>query len=310
MSRARCGRHASAPSGRVPTTATAGESERKPAPRVERLLIVLSVAERTLPHRDVHPRCAPCERTTGRRRRRHAIGLLDIGVPPEAPWSSFNQQPAPRRARRDDLIALPSTWVVARIAGRVHVRCGTLPSPSVIRTPDRRLLSAAQADVCRSRPRRPSRRPRRSRRVNRRHARSRRKRERRDVGLTPPHRALHRAGLGTRIATHWSNVRSPWCPVEVRFAGCGLAAWAQAWSGRHRASVGRVNAVGDLRGLCQAAAGADACVALVGRVVVVADVRSSVPSIRQRNADSRYSRFQRRAATSSPSPTACSKRRP
>ena len=25
----------------------------------------------------------------------------------------LNQQPAPRRARRDDLIALPSTWVVA-----------------------------------------------------------------------------------------------------------------------------------------------------------------------------------------------------
>jgi hypothetical protein len=30
----------------------------------------------------------------------------------------LNQQQAPRRARRDDPIALPSTWVVARIAGR------------------------------------------------------------------------------------------------------------------------------------------------------------------------------------------------
>jgi hypothetical protein len=52
---ARSGRHASAPSGRVPTTATAGESERKPAPGLERLLIVVSVAEGTPPHRDVHP---------------------------------------------------------------------------------------------------------------------------------------------------------------------------------------------------------------------------------------------------------------
>jgi hypothetical protein len=50
--------------------------------------------------------------------RRHVIRLLDIGVLPEAPMVLLNQHPAPRRARRDDLIALPSTWVVARIAGR------------------------------------------------------------------------------------------------------------------------------------------------------------------------------------------------
>jgi hypothetical protein len=30
----------------------------------------------------------------------------------------LNQQPAPRRARRDDLVALPSRWVIARIAAR------------------------------------------------------------------------------------------------------------------------------------------------------------------------------------------------
>ena len=30
----------------------------------------------------------------------------------------LNQQPAPRRARRDDLIALPTTWVIARLAAR------------------------------------------------------------------------------------------------------------------------------------------------------------------------------------------------
>jgi hypothetical protein len=50
--------------------------------------------------------------------RLHIIRLLDIGVLPEAPMVLLNQHPAPRRARRDDLIALPSTWVVARIAGR------------------------------------------------------------------------------------------------------------------------------------------------------------------------------------------------
>jgi hypothetical protein len=33
----------------MPTTATAGESERKPAPGTERLWIFLSVAERALP---------------------------------------------------------------------------------------------------------------------------------------------------------------------------------------------------------------------------------------------------------------------
>jgi hypothetical protein len=28
----------------------------------------------------------------------------------------LNQQPALRRARRDDLVGLPTTWVIARIA--------------------------------------------------------------------------------------------------------------------------------------------------------------------------------------------------
>jgi hypothetical protein len=44
-------------------------------------------------------------------------GLLNVGVRPEA-MVVLNQRPAPGRARRDDAIALPSTWVVARIAGR------------------------------------------------------------------------------------------------------------------------------------------------------------------------------------------------
>ena len=38
--------------------------------------------------------------------RRHVIRLLDIGVLPEAPMVLLNQHPAPRRARRDNLIAL------------------------------------------------------------------------------------------------------------------------------------------------------------------------------------------------------------
>jgi hypothetical protein len=38
--------------------------------------------------------------------RRNAIQLLDIGVPPDTPMVVLNQQPAPRRARRDDTIAL------------------------------------------------------------------------------------------------------------------------------------------------------------------------------------------------------------
>jgi hypothetical protein len=46
--------------------------------------------------------------------RRHAIGLLDIGVRPEA-MVVLNQQPAPRRARRDDLITLTTAWVVGAI---------------------------------------------------------------------------------------------------------------------------------------------------------------------------------------------------
>jgi hypothetical protein len=38
--------------------------------------------------------------------RRHVIRPLDIGVLPETPMVLLNQHPAPRRARRDDLIAL------------------------------------------------------------------------------------------------------------------------------------------------------------------------------------------------------------
>ena len=47
------------------------------------------------------------ERTTGRRRRRHATRLLEIGVLPEVPMVVLNQQPAPTSssARRPDRLA-------------------------------------------------------------------------------------------------------------------------------------------------------------------------------------------------------------
>jgi hypothetical protein len=97
----RSGRHASALSGRVPTTATASESERKPAAAVEHLLIVMSVAEWTpspLGRPSGHARPARGRRGAGARR--HAIRLLDIGVRPEAPWSSSTSSRRRARARR------------------------------------------------------------------------------------------------------------------------------------------------------------------------------------------------------------------
>ena len=61
--------------------------------------------------------------------------------PREAPWVVLNQRPAPRRARRDELIASPSTWWLPASPGG-SVRCGTLASPSVIRAPDGGLVLA------------------------------------------------------------------------------------------------------------------------------------------------------------------------
>ena len=111
-----------------------GRKRAQTGARVERLLIVLSVAERTPP---------PPGRPSGHARpmrgrraadaRRHAIGLLDIGVLPEAPMVVLNQQPAPRRARRDDLIALPTTWVIARIAARATSAPARGDSPTLSR---------------------------------------------------------------------------------------------------------------------------------------------------------------------------------
>jgi hypothetical protein len=51
------------------------------------------------------------------------FGLLDTAFPPKAPWLSpaiVLSRRAARPRQRDDPIALPSTWVVARIAGRAE----------------------------------------------------------------------------------------------------------------------------------------------------------------------------------------------
>jgi hypothetical protein len=127
------------------TTATAGESERKPAAAVERLLTVLSVAERTPP-----PPGRPsghARPVRGRRAAdagRHAIGLLDIGVRGRRHGRPEPAAGAPSRsARRPDRLAFYMGCCPHRREG--PVRCGTLPSPSVIRTPDRGLLGAVEA---------------------------------------------------------------------------------------------------------------------------------------------------------------------
>jgi hypothetical protein len=91
----RSGRHASAPSGRVPTTATAGESERKPAAGVERLLIVGASPSGPSPTGSSIRACAPVRGRRAAGARRHAIGMLNIGILPEAPWSSSTSSRRP-----------------------------------------------------------------------------------------------------------------------------------------------------------------------------------------------------------------------
>ena len=105
--RACLGRHASAASGRVATTATAGEASTRPAAAVERLLIVLKRVRADPSPTGTSIRA--CGTVTGRRAAdvlRHAIPGLSIGVPPKGAMVVLNQQPARRRARRDDPIAL------------------------------------------------------------------------------------------------------------------------------------------------------------------------------------------------------------
>jgi hypothetical protein len=80
----------------VRMTATAGESERKLAAGVERFLIVPSVAG-AVPPTGTSP-CRHARPVRGRRAadaRRNAIGLLDIGATPDAPWSSSTSSRRP-----------------------------------------------------------------------------------------------------------------------------------------------------------------------------------------------------------------------
>ena len=127
----RLGRYASAPSGRVATTATAGKANARPAAAVERLLIVLNVSE-------------PTPRPPGRPYGMRAVsqddgpptslatqfGLLDIGVSAEGAVVVLNQQPAP-----------PSTpGAATRSPCRLH---GLLPaSPQGARDPGRPTMAA------------------------------------------------------------------------------------------------------------------------------------------------------------------------
>ena len=126
---ARSRRHASAPSGRVPTTATAGERARTPAAAVERLVIVLSVAERTPPP----PRRPSGHALPVRGRRaadagRHAIGLLDIGARGRRHGRPQPAAGAPSSpARRPDRLAYRITGAV--LARSLHDRTTCIRQP-------------------------------------------------------------------------------------------------------------------------------------------------------------------------------------
>jgi hypothetical protein len=130
--RARLGRHASAPSARVPTTATADESGRKPAPGTERLWIVLSVAERTLPTGTPIRACAPCERRRAANPARHPVGAASISAPA---GGHGRPQPAagapPSSPRRPDRLAFYMGYCPHRRKG--HVSCGTRDSRTLSR---------------------------------------------------------------------------------------------------------------------------------------------------------------------------------
>jgi hypothetical protein len=56
--------------------------------------------------------------------RRHAIGLLDIGAPPEAPRSSSTSSRRPV-SPRDDLVGLPNYMGYCPHRREGHMRCGT-----------------------------------------------------------------------------------------------------------------------------------------------------------------------------------------
>jgi len=71
---------------------------------------------------DVDPGAQACGEHDGRQRPATTCSGSTSGAGPSRsnPTSAIVvSQRAARRRQRDDLIALPSTWVVARIAGRV-----------------------------------------------------------------------------------------------------------------------------------------------------------------------------------------------
>ena len=145
----RCARAASAPCGRVPTTATVSESERTPAATVERLLIVLSVAERSPPRpgrpsghrrpvrerRAAHARC----RNPAARYQRPARGAMVV-------LKRGSRRPVEPGARRPDHLAVYMGCCAYRGKGRLsRGECARI---------GKRALRRAPAGACRGRRRR------------------------------------------------------------------------------------------------------------------------------------------------------------
>jgi hypothetical protein len=160
------GRQASAPSGRVRTTATAGESGRKPGPG-RPLLIVLSVAERTPPPPGRPSHARPVRGRRAAHAGRHAIGLLDIGARGRRhgrPQPAAGASSSP--ARRPDRLALlhgllpespggPIDRATCAPRGRVR---GSLALWAAAATPRSRFSAAGRGSSAPPRPRRQARR--------------------------------------------------------------------------------------------------------------------------------------------------------
>jgi hypothetical protein len=119
---ARKGRHASAPSERLRTTATAGESGRKPGLGQPSLDRPKRRGAEPVPHRTPIRGRAPHERTTARRRWPPRNRAALYRRPPVARWSSSTSSRRPSSsARRPDRLAFYIGYCSHRRKG--HMRC-------------------------------------------------------------------------------------------------------------------------------------------------------------------------------------------
>jgi hypothetical protein len=121
-----------------------GASERKPAGAIERLLIVLSVADRTPSPTGTSIRgCAPCERTTGRRR----PPPRNPAARHRRPAGSANGRPQPAAgapsspARRPDRLAFYMGLLRESPEGPGEPRTSERTRPRTSRPPKRRWSS-------------------------------------------------------------------------------------------------------------------------------------------------------------------------